>query len=115
MIPGFLIYVMSSWRLDWMWFVAAAGTSAFVLVDGEAVLLEEIDFDAERFPGLARLVRKDRALSDIVEQHYRMRPESADTESRRTDISAQNGLLSARKPRISKLFLLPRSRCCNMN
>lgn len=47
-------------------------------VDGEAVLLEEIDFDAERFPGLARLVRKDRSLSDIVEQHYRMRPESAD-------------------------------------
>jgi hypothetical protein len=36
LIPGFLIYVMSSWRLDWMWFVAAAGTSAFVLVDGEA-------------------------------------------------------------------------------
>jgi hypothetical protein len=36
LVPGFLVFVMSSWRLDWMWFLAAAGTSAFVLVDGEA-------------------------------------------------------------------------------
>lgn len=47
-------------------------------VDGEPVLLEELDFDAERFPGLAKLVTKDRSLSDIVERQYKMRPESAD-------------------------------------
>jgi GntR family transcriptional regulator len=47
-------------------------------VDGEPVLLEELDFDAERFPGLAKHVRKERSLSDIVERQYQMRPESAD-------------------------------------
>lgn len=47
-------------------------------VDEEPVLIEELDFDAEHFPGLAKLVRKDKSLSDIVERHYRMRPESAD-------------------------------------
>jgi GntR family transcriptional regulator len=47
-------------------------------VDGEPVLLEALDFDAERFPGLAKHVRKERSLSDIVERQYQMRPESAD-------------------------------------
>lgn len=47
-------------------------------VDGEPVLLEELDFDAERFPGLAKLVRTEKSLSEIVERRYQMRPESAD-------------------------------------
>jgi GntR family transcriptional regulator len=51
------------------------------------VLLEELDFDAERFPGLAKLVRKDKSLSDIVERHYRMRPESADQSFRVVKLS----------------------------
>ena len=42
------------------------------------MLLEEIDFDAEHFPGLARLSLQGRSLSDVVEQRYRMRPQSAD-------------------------------------
>lgn len=47
-------------------------------VDGEPVLLEELDFDSERFPGLAKLPLKGQSLSEIVERRYRMRPESAD-------------------------------------
>ncbi|HKU42283.1 MAG TPA: GntR family transcriptional regulator [Polyangiales bacterium] len=47
-------------------------------VETEPVLLEEIDFDAERFPGLAKLSLKHQSLSDIVERHYHMRPEAAD-------------------------------------
>lgn len=56
-------------------------------VDAEPVLLEELDFDAGRFPGLSRHVRKDRSLSDIVEQHYHMRPESADQSFRVVTLS----------------------------
>lgn len=62
-------------------------------VDGEPVLLEELDFDAERFPGLAKLVRKDRSLSDIVERQYQMRPDSADQTFRVVKLSR---LLAAR-------------------
>src|SRR5262245_38965716 len=47
-------------------------------VEAEPVLLEEVDFDAERFPGLAKLSLKHQSLSDIVERHYHMRPQSAD-------------------------------------
>jgi GntR family transcriptional regulator len=61
-------------------------------VDGEPVLLEELDFDAARFPGLAKLVRKDKSLSDIVERQYRMRPESADQTFRVVKLSRALGL-----------------------
>lgn len=56
-------------------------------VDGEPVLLEELDFDSERFPGLAKWVRKDKSLSDIIERQYRMRPESADQTFRVVELS----------------------------
>jgi GntR family transcriptional regulator len=56
-------------------------------VDAEPVLLEELDFDAERFPGLAKWVRKDKSLSDIIERQYRMRPESADQSFRVVELS----------------------------
>jgi GntR family transcriptional regulator len=42
------------------------------------VLLEELDFAAEHFPGLARLPLQGRSLSELVEQHYRMRALAAD-------------------------------------
>jgi GntR family transcriptional regulator len=48
------------------------------LVDDAPVLLEEIDFAAEHFPGLASLARHERSLSELVLQRYRMRPQSAD-------------------------------------
>jgi GntR family transcriptional regulator len=60
-------------------------------VDGEPVLLEELDFDSERFPGLAKLVRKDKSLSDIVERQYQMRPESADQTFRVVKLSRMLG------------------------
>jgi GntR family transcriptional regulator len=47
-------------------------------VDGEPVLLEEIDFDIQYFPGLTRLPLQGRSLSEVVEQHYHLRPQSAD-------------------------------------
>lgn len=47
-------------------------------VDSEPVLFEEFDFDAARFPGLARLPLKGHSLSEIAERRYRMRPQSAD-------------------------------------
>lgn len=47
-------------------------------VADEPVLLEEIDFDAERFPGLAKLPLKQQSLSEVVERHYHLRPQSAD-------------------------------------
>lgn len=47
-------------------------------VDETPVLLEEIDFEAQHFPGLLRLPLQGRSLSEIVERHYRMRPQSAD-------------------------------------
>lgn len=48
------------------------------LVDGAAVLLEELDFAGEHFPGLARVSLQGRSLSELVEQRYRMRPQAAD-------------------------------------
>lgn len=47
-------------------------------VDRVPVLLEEIDFDAAHFPGLARLSLQGRSLSYVVEQRYRLRAQSAD-------------------------------------
>ena len=60
-----------------------AGRSAIRLirlsrVEGTPVLLEEIDFAAEHFPGLTKLPLQGRSLSEVVEQQYRMRPHAAD-------------------------------------
>lgn len=46
--------------------------------EGEAVLLEEIDLDAERFPKLATLPLAGRSLSDVIATHYRLRAVAAD-------------------------------------
>jgi len=58
-------------------------------VDRTPVLLEEIDFDAQHFPGLARLPLQGRSLSEVVEQHYRLRPQSADQSFRVTTLDAE--------------------------
>ncbi|MEY4576820.1 MAG: hypothetical protein RL701_1523 [Pseudomonadota bacterium] len=57
-------------------------------VDGDPVLLEEIDFDAQHFPGLARLPLQGRSLSEVVEQHFRERPRSADQTFRVAQLDA---------------------------
>jgi len=47
-------------------------------MDGTPVLLEELDFAADHFPGLARLPLQGRSLSELVERHYGMRAHAAD-------------------------------------
>jgi GntR family transcriptional regulator len=57
-------------------------------VDGQPVLLEEIDFDAQCFPGLARIPLQGRSLSEVVDEHYRMRPQCADQSFRVATLDA---------------------------
>lgn len=57
-------------------------------VEGSPVLLEEIDFLTESFPGLAKMPLKGRSLSDVVQAHYRLRLESADQSFRVTTLDA---------------------------
>jgi GntR family transcriptional regulator len=67
-------------------------------VEGSPVLLEEIAFLGESFPGLARMPLKGRSLSEIVHSHYRLRLESADQSFRVTTLDARRaGLLDLRK------------------
>lgn len=37
-VGGLLFFLVSSWRLDWPWFLAVAGASAFVVADGKGGL-----------------------------------------------------------------------------
>lgn len=53
-----------------------------------AVLLEEIDFAVEHFPGLSRLALHDRSLSELVQERYQMRAQSADQSFRVTALDA---------------------------
>jgi GntR family transcriptional regulator len=62
-------------------------------VDAVPVLLEEIDFDLRYFPGFTSLPLQGRSLSEVVLQHYRMRPQSADQSFRVTLIDAARAQL----------------------
>jgi GntR family transcriptional regulator len=62
-------------------------------VDGAPVLLEEIDFDLRYFPGFTSLPLEGRSLSDVVLQHYRMRPQSADQSFRVTLLDSERARL----------------------
>lgn len=68
---------------------ASAYVARLSKVDGEPVLLEEIDFDLRYFPGFVSLPVQGRSLSEVVLQHYRMRPQSADQSFRVTLIDAE--------------------------
>lgn len=68
-------------------------------VAGEPVLLEELDFDAQRFPGLAKLSLRGRSLSEVVESAYRMRPISADQSFRVDRLPASSAGLLGVSPR----------------
>lgn len=67
-------------------------------VEEQPVLLEEIDFDAERFPGLAKLSLKNQSLSEIVERRYRMRAQSADQSFRVQRLKREQAALLALQP-----------------
>jgi GntR family transcriptional regulator len=62
-------------------------------VDGEPVLLEEFDFDAEHFPGLARLALKQRSISTVIEEHFKLRPQSAEQTFRCVELDASHARL----------------------
>ena len=47
-------------------------------VGNTPVLLEEIYLDPEHFPGLGRIALAGRSLAELADEHYHMRPSSAD-------------------------------------
>jgi GntR family transcriptional regulator len=65
----------------------------------EPVLLEELDFDAARFPGLVRMKLAGRSLSEVVETEFRMRPLAADQSFRAARIDAVRAAHLGLRPR----------------
>jgi GntR family transcriptional regulator len=55
------------------WFV-----SRLTRVDRQPVLLERLWLDVDRFPGLGRISLAGRSLSQLAEDHFHLRPESAE-------------------------------------
>jgi GntR family transcriptional regulator len=62
-------------------------------VDGEPVLLEEFDFDAEHFPGLLRLPLKQRSISSLILEHFKLRLQSAEQTFRCVPLDASRARL----------------------
>lgn len=72
------------------------------------VLLEEIYLDPDRFPGLGRVSLAGRSLSEFVDEHYRMRPTSADQNFRVCRPDAERASLLESAPR-EPLLLVKRT------
>lgn len=71
------------------------------VVEGQPALLEMIDFDVTRFPGLSKLSLRGRSLSEVVETAYRMRAVAADQSFRVARLPAPSAALlgiSTRQP-----------------
>jgi GntR family transcriptional regulator len=62
-------------------------------VDDEATLLEEFDFDAEHFPGLERIAIRGRSVSRLIEEHFALRPQSAEQSFRVAALDARRATL----------------------
>lgn len=62
-------------------------------VDDQAVLLEEFDFAAEHFPGLARIPLRGRSISRLIEEHFALRPQSAEQTFRVGELDARRARL----------------------
>ena len=67
----------------------AYGVVRLTRVAGDPVLLEEIYLDAERFAGLERIALAGRSLARLVDEHFRMRPTSADQNFRLASLDAE--------------------------
>jgi GntR family transcriptional regulator len=67
------------------WFV-----SRLSRVERQPVLLERLWLDIERFPGLGRISLAGRSLSQLAEDHYHLRPESADQNFRVATLDAND-------------------------
>lgn len=72
-------------------------------VDDAPVLLEEIDLAAEHFPGMARLALHARSLSELVQDRYRMRLQSADQSFRVTHLDRARAGALGLEPRAAIL------------
>ena len=57
------------------------------------VLLESLWLDVELFPGLGRISLAGRSLSRLADEHYHLRPESAEQNFRVTAVGESNGSL----------------------
>ena len=80
-----------------------AGRDAWFLsrlskVDDSPVLLESLWLDVDRFPGLGRIALAGRSISQLAEEHYNLRAETAD----------QNFRVSVPAPADAKLLALER-------
>lgn len=67
-------------------------------VDGAPVLLEEFAFDGERFPGLGRIPLRGRSISRVIEEHFALRPQSAEQTFRVVPLDARRAELLALQP-----------------
>lgn len=74
-------------------------------VEGEPVLLEELYLDPEVFPGLDRHSLAGRSLSQLVDAHYHVQPESADQNFRVVRAGARSAELLECSPRESLLLV----------
>jgi GntR family transcriptional regulator len=74
-------------------------------VEGEPVLLEDLYLDVERFPGLDRHSLAGRSLSQLVDEQYHLRPESADQNFRVARAGARRGPLLDCSPQASILLV----------
>jgi GntR family transcriptional regulator len=57
-------------------------------VDDEPVLLEEFDFDAAQFARLARIPLKQRSISEVIWEYFKLRPQSAEQTFRVVSLDA---------------------------
>ena len=62
-------------------------------VGGDPVLLEEIQLDPERFPGLDRYSLAGRSLAQLVDEHYHLRPTGADQAFRVVPVEGEDARL----------------------
>ena len=63
--------------------------SRLSLVSGEPVLLEELQLDPDRFRGLEHISLAGRSLAQLVDEHFHLRPSSAEQNFRIATLDAE--------------------------
>jgi GntR family transcriptional regulator len=85
------------------WFLSRLSRAA-----GDPVLLEDLWLDVDRFPGLDRHSLAGRSLSQLVDEQYHLRPESADQNFRVARAGVRRGELLG-CPRWASILLVKRT------
>jgi GntR family transcriptional regulator len=85
------------------WFLSRLSRAA-----GDPVLLEDLWLDVDRFPGLDRHSLAGRSLSQLVDEQYHLRPESADQNFRVARAGVRRGELLG-CPRRASILLVKRT------